>query len=184
MARRPVLNAVKKAEILAVLATGCPRQTAADYVGCDLKTIYNTALRDDEFYRQLRRRERHAEVAHLVNLNNAGKESRYWRASAWFLERIRPESYGTRTPETLTREELSALLSRFTEMMVEEVPVARFRKQIIARFDKFFSNTPERLEKNFQRRKNFAEKKLLSAENSPSDDFEIPENRQKRLGKP
>jgi len=182
--RPPVLDEIKKAEILAVLATGCNRQSAANYVGCDLKTIYNTALRDPQFEEKLVNRETSSEIAHLVNLKNAGKETRFWRASAWFLERLLPDRYAARTPDTFTVEQFSRLVSAIAQMMVEEVPVDRYRKKMLARLDKLLGDAPEQIEKTFRRRKKFAVKNPIFSRNSPSRALEMSENPQKSLEKP
>ena len=182
--RPPVLDEVKKAEILAVLATGCSRQSAANYVGCDLKTIYNTAQRDPEFAEKLVSRESSVEVAHLVNLKNAGKETRFWRASAWSLERLLPDRYAARTPDTFTVEQFSQLVSAIAQMMVEEVPVDHYRKRMIARLEKLLGGTPERIEKRYRRRNNSAAKTAVFPRNSPSIALEMAEKPQNRLEKP
>jgi len=176
--RHPVLNQVKQAEILAVLATGCNRQSAAEYVGCDLKTIYNTARRDPEFHQKLYHRQTAAEVAHLVNLNNAGKETRFWRASAWFLEHLYPDHYCTQRLDTFTEKQLSVFISHMMEMLVEEVPVARYRKNILARLEKMLNESPENLERQYQRRKKSAEKTAEFPRNSPSRALPVAEKGQ------
>jgi hypothetical protein len=181
--RHPVLNQVKQAEILAVLATGCNRQSAAHYVGCDPKTIYNTALRDPEFERKLHSRESAAEVAHLANLNKAGKDTRFWRASAWFLEHLYPDRYSGNA-ETITPEQLSLFTSRLMEMLVEEVPVARYRKNVLARLDKMINDSPENLERQYQRRKKLAAKNRYFPEDMPSRALPAPEKPQNHREKP
>jgi hypothetical protein len=162
MSRRghpPVLNDVKKAEILAILSLGCPRRTAASYVGCDLKSIYNTALQDPLFATELAKRESSPEIHHLHNLHNAGRNTCFWRASAWFLERRYPDQYGSRNPETLTREEMERLISSFSEIVCEEVPVAKFRKQILARMNSMFSESEENLKRRYNQGKYSCSKK-------------------------
>jgi hypothetical protein len=138
--RRPILNDRKKAEILAILSTGCDRRTAANYVGCDPKTIYNTVQKDREFADQLFNRQSVAELAHLANINRAGRQPCYWRTSAWHLERLNPGKYVRRSPDTITPQQLNQILTGMMEALVEEVPVARFRKRIIARMNKMLAD--------------------------------------------
>jgi hypothetical protein len=173
----PVLNETKKAEILAVLSTGCSRQKAAHYVGCDPKTIYNTALRDPQFATDLMHHEAAPEIQNLINIRNAGKDPRYWRASAWFLERTNREQYGVRDLDTVTPDELSRFISCLMEMLVEEVPVARYRKRILARLNDILSDTSEVLEDRYRRGKYSYEKKRKNPVNSEDSSLPIPENR-------
>jgi len=66
----------------------------------------------------------------------AARKEQYWRAAAWALERTFPERYGRRDPEAITIEQLTRLLSRFADIIVEEVPVAAHRKRILKRLER------------------------------------------------
>jgi len=129
--RPPVLDSGKRREILAILSVGCSRRTAARYVGCSPTTIQNTADRDAAFAEELGRAENRAEIGYLKSIQKAAKKEQYWRAAAWALERRNPEDYGPRHPETVTIEELKQLLTQLTQIIVGEVPVSEFRKQIL-----------------------------------------------------
>ena len=133
--RKRVLDGYKRREILAILAVGCSRRTAADYVGCSPTTIQNTADRDPSFAEQLRKKEYGSEVGYLENIRNAARTERYWRAAAWALERMKPEKYGRRGPDVITVEQIGNLMAQFAEIIIEEVPVARYRKSILKRLD-------------------------------------------------
>jgi hypothetical protein len=133
--RPQVLNEEKKRTIIALLSVGCSRTTAAHYVNCDPKTIYNTARRDPDFDDGLAQAENGSEFIYLTRVRNAANEPRYWRSAAWALERMFPDRFGRRSPETITPQQLDSFMRRLTEMLVEEVPVARYRKQILARLE-------------------------------------------------
>jgi hypothetical protein len=137
--RPPVLDHVKKREILAILTVGCSRRTAARYVGCAAATIQNTADRDAEFAAQLHHANHAAEIEYAKSIEKAAKKEQYWRAAAWALERLNPEDYGKRSPGKLTPEEVRTLLTRLTEILLDEVPVARRRKQMLRRFDRLLA---------------------------------------------
>ncbi len=132
---KAILDGYKRREILAILAAGGTRPMAAKYVGCTSKTIQNTAQRDPKFAEELRRRTHESEIGYLQNIRNAARDERHWRAAAWALERICPERYGPRRPHTVTVEQVKELLAQFAEIIVEEVPVAEFRKRILKRLD-------------------------------------------------
>ena len=130
--RKPVLDQIKKSEILGV---GCSRRTAAKYVGCAVSTIQNTATRDHEFAKDLYRAEQNAELGFMRNIQSAAKKTQYWRAAAWALERINPRDFAQRKPNTITVEQVRQLLTQFAEIVIEEVPVSKYRTRIIARLN-------------------------------------------------
>jgi hypothetical protein len=134
--RPQVLNDSKKNSVLALLTVGCSRTTAAHYVNCDPKTIYNTARRDPEFAEKLARAENTSEFTHLTRIFKAGKEFKNWRSSAWALERMFPDRFGARSPDSVTPKQLALFINRLMEMLVEEIPVAKYRKNVLARLDR------------------------------------------------
>lgn len=131
--RRPVLDDVKRREILAILSVGCSRRTAARYVGCAPSTIQNTADRDSQFAQELRHAEYQSEIGYLRNIQKAARQERYWRAAAWALERKNPRDFARRGPDVITVDQIKQLLAQFAEIIVEEVPVAMYRKNILKR---------------------------------------------------
>jgi len=54
---RSVLDSTRRRTIIALLANGNSRRTAARYVGCSPATITRTAARDPEFAKQVARAE-------------------------------------------------------------------------------------------------------------------------------
>jgi hypothetical protein len=131
--RRPVLDEMKQREILAIVSVGCSRRTAARYVGCSVSTIQNTAERDEKFADKLLQAESKAVVKLMKNINEAAKKAQYWRAAAWALERLNPEEYASPHPDVITTEQISQLMSHFSQIVVEEVPVDAYCKKIIKR---------------------------------------------------
>lgn len=133
--RKPVLNSIKKAQIVAILAMGCSRRAAAKFVGCDVKTIRNTAARDPEFAEQISQADSRNEYEFLKSIRRAAQHEKYWRAAAWVLERRFPNDYGRRGPEVITVDQIAELLIHFTEIITEEIPVGKMRKRVIKRFN-------------------------------------------------
>jgi len=134
--RRPVLDEIKRREIIAIVSVGCSRRTAARYVGCATSTIRNTAERNPAFAAQLEHAENQPELTQLKNITAAAKKPQYWRAAAWVLERLYPRRYAARGPDVITREQITRLLDGFARIVAEEVLVDRFRKNIIKRLDR------------------------------------------------
>ncbi|MGD0652815.1 MAG: hypothetical protein ABSA16_00590 [Thermoguttaceae bacterium] len=131
--RPPVLDEIKQREIVAIVSMGCSRRTAARYVGCDPKTIQNTAEREDKFAEKLERAQSQAVVTHVKNINSAAKKAQYWRAAAWALERLNPEEYAAPHTDMLSAEQIFKLLAYLSQVVVEEVPVSAYRKKIMKR---------------------------------------------------
>ena len=134
---RPTLDEIARREILAILAVGGSRRTAAAYVGCAVSAIQNAAQRDPQFAAELRRAEYRAEIGYLQNIQNAAGKEQYWRAAAWALERRNPRDFARRPPDAITDAQIKELVTGFVEIIVEEFPAARDRKRILKRLDAF-----------------------------------------------
>jgi hypothetical protein len=134
--RPPVLNETKKSQIIALLKSGCGKLTAAAAVNCHPQTIANTARRDPEFAKKLALADNAAQLVHLENVNKAATDVKYWRASAWVLERLNPDRFGKSTPDAVTPPQLAAVIFQIAEAIVEEIPVAAFRTRVLKRFDR------------------------------------------------
>jgi hypothetical protein len=103
--RPATLDEVKRRKLLAILSNGSSRRVAAHVVGCSPSTITRTAKRDREFAAALVAAEMNVEIEALQHIRQAAKEGRYWRSSAWLLERRNPVDFGRRTPNTVSEED-------------------------------------------------------------------------------
>lgn len=128
------LDEIQKSAIRAIVTVGASRTTAAKYAGCSLDDIRRAAQHDSEFAKSLRQAEPGQEVQHLTLIKDAAKK--YWKASAWLLERKHPDRYGSRKPNTVTPQQLSEVLNQFAAIVGEEVPVAKYRRNMIERLEK------------------------------------------------
>ena len=144
--RPPVLDEAKKREILAIVAVGCSRSTAADLCRLRPSTIQNTADRDPAFAEKLRQAAYNTEVGLLKNIRNAAKKEQYWRAAAWALERRFPERYAQRGPDAITLDQLTRLLGQFGDIVAEEVP-DRCRKRVLKRLEELTRSVGEAVRK-------------------------------------
>jgi IS30 family transposase len=133
---RRSLDEFRKREILAILSVGCSRRTAARYVGCSPSTIRRTAERDPAFAESLHKAETKAQILFMKNIAAAAQKEQYWRAAAWALERLNPEDYAARSPNSVTLEQIRTLVSEFARIIVEEVPLAAHRKRILRRLER------------------------------------------------
>ena len=118
----PVLDAFKKQVILRLVTEGNTRPTAARVVGCAPSTILRTAYRDPQFGLDLVQAESLFTVNATQNLNHAASQDKYWRASAWLLERLEPERFAPRKPKTLTEAEVGRLFVSIVDHLIEGLP--------------------------------------------------------------
>ena len=144
------MDEMKKREILAILAVGCTRQTAADYVGCHPSTIKRETERDEPFAAEIRRRETSAEIGFVRNIQDAAQKGQNWRAAAWLLERRYPDNFGPRKHGTITIVQASKLMKKLAQLVAEEVSVEKSRKMVLKRLQKmiggFFGSLNEQID--------------------------------------
>jgi hypothetical protein len=133
--RPPILDGNKQREILAIVSVGCSQRVAAGYVHCSPRTIRRTARRDPAFADRLQQARHNPEIFYLKSIQKAARKEQYWRAAAWALERTIPEKYARRGPDVITAGQIGVLMAQFAAIIVNEVPVARYRKNILRRLD-------------------------------------------------
>ncbi len=119
MPRKRVLDEGKQREVCALVSAGCGMELAAQYVGCNARTIRREALRDADFYERLRQAELRASLSPLDALRKASQT--HWRAAAWFLERTQPNRFGRRNLQKYTERDLAEMIRRFSAIVIEEV---------------------------------------------------------------
>ena len=135
LGRPPVLDEFKQGQIVAIVSMGCSQRTAARYVGCAPSTILYTAEHNEAFAKTLEHARSQAVVTHVKNINSAAKKAQYWRAAAWALERLSPEDYAPPHTDALSAEQIFKLLAFLSQIIAEEVPVDKYRKNIMKRLD-------------------------------------------------
>lgn len=96
------LDEVKRAEICALLASGCSYRTAAKYVGCTASAISKCAKRDPEFAAQIEKAVAQREVILLSYVRASARRS--WRAGAYLLETTVGGRFGGGHVSTLEEE--------------------------------------------------------------------------------
>jgi hypothetical protein len=127
------LSASDRAKVLQVVQLGCPRATAANYVGLSGEQFEQIVLGDEAFARELLRAEAEAAVRHMGNVHKASKDEKNWRTSVWWLEQhglapIDAEEGAADYPEAV----LTAL-DRFAELIVAEIPDVMRRQTLLTK---------------------------------------------------
>lgn len=145
--RRLKLDATKRREVCAILAVGGTRVMAATYVGCVPATIRATAQRIPEFDEQLRKAELGPEIKFLNSIQAAAGDVKQWRAAAWALERMFPERYARRAPDTITIDQMNEIIQALAEIIVGEVPVKKYRQRLLERLAELLADRPRKRRK-------------------------------------
>lgn len=140
MSKTPLLDWKKQKIIIAILSIGCSRKTAARYVGCAPASIQATAKADAKFQEQLCQAEKNAEIEFMKCVHSAAQQERYWKAATWMLERLNPEDFGRKMPDSLPPAEIAKIITRLAEIIVEEVKNPDVRKKILARVEETIRN--------------------------------------------
>ena len=135
MPRKRILDEAKKREILAIIAVGCTRYTAARYVGCRPSDIAREIGCDKNFAQQVAKSEEATEVYYMQQIKSAAKKEQYWRAAAWVLERRNPNRYAARGSHTITFNQLARLITQIAEIVGGEIKDAEVRVNILKRLN-------------------------------------------------
>lgn len=123
------MTAEKEIQFCTVLMVGGSFRTAAELVDVPESTLRNRIHRNPVFRKQVMTARRHAEFMALRNVQNAGEK--YWRASAWSLERLRPEVYGVRKPRQLTFDEMAEELEETVNGLAQYLTSEEDRQAVI-----------------------------------------------------
>ncbi|MGL4512312.1 MAG: hypothetical protein ACRCT8_04420 [Lacipirellulaceae bacterium] len=127
------LTEEQKRDVVAILALGCDRETAAKYAGLTAAGLDDEARRDADFAVELRRAEAGCELGHMRVVQQAAREEKQWRASLWWLERRAPDRYAKRDPGLVTRRELARFLNTVAGGIAAEVRSEEDRQRVLDR---------------------------------------------------
>jgi hypothetical protein len=91
----------REQRLLDALAAGNTRNAACDYAGITRETFSQWRERFADFSDRVKKAESSAEVRHVAQIAKAASEG-VWQASAWWLERRRPDDWARRFEPELT----------------------------------------------------------------------------------
>jgi hypothetical protein len=128
---RTFFNDEKRKTVVNVLKLGLTRRAAANCVGCHVMTIYNEISRNKKFRADVAEAEAGFEVRHTSRIEKASQDERYWRASAWSLERKYPEQYALRKPDAITPDQAERILGQFVEILGKHIPANVVRARVV-----------------------------------------------------
>ena len=142
IASRAILDDQQRRDVRALLLVGCSRRSAARYAGCTVAAIDEAVRQDPDFAKELDRAEKIVEVDYLSCIRRAARKEQYWRAAAWALERLNPEDFAPRSPDVVTVEQMHALMDQLAQALVEHVPLAAHRKQVLRCVERMLRELP------------------------------------------
>lgn len=140
-----MLTEEQRREAVLIASVGCDRETVAKYIGCGLEELATAILVDRAFGQELGRAEAACELAHMRNLQQAGRDVRHWRASVWWLERRVPERYAKREARSVGRRDLVAFLREVAGSIASAVRHEDDRERVIAELKTLSENAADPL---------------------------------------
>jgi hypothetical protein len=126
---RETLDSQKKLTILALIKGGCSRRGAARFVGCAPCTIARAAMRDPDFRAAMAEAQEAANIKLIRLIQSAAKNPRYWRASAWLLERSNPDEF-TVYPGFFTKAQVEQVFAEIYELLSQDIPMKNIEQAI------------------------------------------------------
>ena len=125
-----ILDEFKKQQVIGILSVGGRRALAAQFVGCHPRTIYNEAQADPQFAAQLKRAETSPEYHLLKTVTDAGTKG-VVHAAKWALERVYPDTYRPRKPNTFSYEAVKQFLEELIARLADQAPGETERTRIL-----------------------------------------------------
>ena len=135
MGRPRVIDARKREVICGLVSLGYSKYEAARQAGIARRTMYRTVTEDEEFARQVREAETCREVRPLRQIMEHTVKD--WRAGAWLLERMLPDIWARRQPNTVTFGDMMGIFDAMTKLLLEGAPEGD-RKRVLRNFDRMF----------------------------------------------
>ena len=123
-----ILDEAKRKQIIGVLAVGGTRTLAAKLVGCDPRTLYNTAKADPKFAEEIIQAETCPEYHLLRKLSDADQP----HAIKWKLERVYPDRYRPRNPGVFSVDAVKQLLVVLAARLAEQAASDDERRRTLA----------------------------------------------------
>ena len=136
MARPKAIDGHKQDQLCGLVSLGISRWQAAKHLGVHRTTLYR-ALRDNPvFDEQLRQAELQHELRPVRQITEQMPKD--WRAGAWLLERLLPDFWMKRQPNTVTLADMHGIFGAMIKLVMEGVSGKEDRKQVSANFERFF----------------------------------------------
>lgn len=130
--KKRILDDRAQTEVCAMITVGCSRAAAARLVGCTPNAIVGLAERDPLFAERLQAAEMKREFGPLHRINAASEKN--WRAAAWILERVRPQSYSSRKKAAISPEQMREIGQMFVQCIDRYIEDPTEKEKLAQRF--------------------------------------------------
>jgi len=115
--KRRKFDLTTQERLCAMVSIGTSVRAAALLCDTTEATVRQRQLRDPAFRERLTEAKQLREIMPLKRLREAAATN--WRAAAWMLQRVRPDEYAAPKPDLWRTEEVTALMSDFSDMLVK-----------------------------------------------------------------
>ena len=119
---RHFLTEQQRASVCDSFSSGGSYETAADCCGATVENIQHEETFDPCFAQKTSCARMTSEVNLLGSLTGAAGDSKNWRAAAWLLERLYPDRYARRKPNTLTLRDHEQRLQQISDLVKSIAP--------------------------------------------------------------
>lgn len=128
-----MLSETQKDQICSILAVGCDRETAANFVETTTANLHREMERDDRFAARVHRTEAASEWTNMRTVHQAAKDVKNWRAAVWWLEMHAPDRFKSRSAGEVTLAQLNEFVGTLTTILANEVRCESDRRRVIHR---------------------------------------------------
>ena len=128
-----MLNFEQRAQLCVYVGYGVDPEIAAKCLGVTWPELQEELRHNLDFAVELCQAEAKAEVNHVHNIQEAGKEKRHWRAAQWWLERRACERYGPRPASSITPRQFDDFFACIFDVISEEVASEEVRNRMLDR---------------------------------------------------
>ncbi|MGD9648485.1 MAG: hypothetical protein AB7U73_22435 [Pirellulales bacterium] len=125
-----ILDEKQRRQILAFVGLGCSQVTAARMANCSLADVQETLEQDPELLEQVVQAAGELEGRALQAIEAAWEKN--WRAACWLLERLYPERYARRPPNSVLAEDARTFLSEVALLVEQHVAAGPEREKLLS----------------------------------------------------
>lgn len=124
--------ATERGKILGMAYMGCDVDAAAHTVGWSAQRLAEECQNNPEFAKELAEREGLAELHHMRNVHKAAEDTKYWRASSWWLEKRAAARRERKASHGFTIGEIQLFLEELVDLVFETIASEEDRDRLIA----------------------------------------------------
>lgn len=138
--KQPVFkSAEQRKKFFAALALNYSIDKACRVTGCTRQTIYNERDRNPEFADELELTRDAIRLDYFIKMNDLMNKTLKtqkpeWKILSWLMERVFPNDFGARDPDTVSPEQFAARLARISAIAMKSMTpeqAAEFNRELL-----------------------------------------------------